>query len=338
MRSRSTAPVAAGAQSLSRGTKGARSLRRSADAQQREQISDVQRARMLSAMTEAAVELGFGNVTVADVVARSGVSRRTFYEHFTDREQCLLAALDVAIGGIATSVVPAYQQGEGWRARVRAGLVALLGQIEAEPHQGRLAIVQALGAGPAALERRDRVLTAAIAAIDEGRGESGLAAGPPSLAAEAAVGAVLSVLHARLLQEHPSALVELTNELMAMIVLPYLGAAAARRELARPDPPARARADSALGSLRELDMRLTYRTMRVLFAIGSHPGASNRRVAEASDIHDQGQVSKLLRRLQALGLIRNAAKSRPSGEPNAWTLTERGALVREAISAQTTSA
>lgn len=302
----------------------------------REQLSDIQRARMLSAMAEVAVERGVGNVTVADVVARSGVSRRTFYEHFQDREQCFLATLDAAIEQLAAGVSSAYEQQQGWRERIRAGLAALLGFLEAEPHQGRLAIVQALGAGPSALERRRRVLASAIAAVDEGRHEAKPGGGePPALAAEGVVGAVLSVVHARMLQEHHPALVGLTSELMSMIVLPYLGVAAARRELAQPAPEARSHATAGFGSLRRLGMRLTYRTMRVLLAVGSHPGASNRVVADAAGIHDQGQVSKLLWRLEEVGLIRNAVDRRVKGEPNAWTLTERGASVREAISAQT---
>jgi DNA-binding MarR family transcriptional regulator len=118
-----------------------------------------------------------------------------------------------------------------------------------------------------------------------------------------------------------------------MVVLPYLGAAASRRELAQPVPKApnggrRVAADP----LRDLEMRLTYRTVRVLLAIGAHPGASNRQVADSSGIRDQGQISKLLARLEHLGLIRNAGDAHAKGEPNAWTLTERGGEVREAIS------
>ncbi len=83
---------------------------------------------------------------------------------------------------------------------------------------------------------------------------------------------------------------------------------------------------SATGDpLRELDMRLTYRTVRVLLAIdaiggrGSPP--SNRQVATAAGISDQGQISKLLARLQPLGLIGNTGGDHAKGEPNAWSLT-----------------
>jgi DNA-binding MarR family transcriptional regulator len=86
-------------------------------------------------------------------------------------------------------------------------------------------------------------------------------------------------------------------------------------------------------------MRLTYRTVRVLLAIavlggrGSNP--SGRQVADASGVADQGQMSKLLTRLQNLGLIHNSASGRGKGEPNAWALTPKGEDVERAIRAQT---
>lgn len=88
--------------------------------------------------------------------------------------------------------------------------------------------------------------------------------------------------------------------------------------------------------LRELDMRLTYRTVRVLLAIGelAQPGVhpSNRQVGDAAGIRDQGQVSKLLARLRQLGLIENAVEPQVKGEPNGWRLTLRGEDVRQTIS------
>jgi AcrR family transcriptional regulator/DNA-binding MarR family transcriptional regulator len=316
-----------------------KTLTASSNGLQREQVSDIQRARMLAALAEVACECGAANTTVAHIVARSGVSRRTFYEHFADREECFLAAFDAAIERIAARVLPAYERHQGWGERVRAALRGLLGFLDDEPYQGGLVIVQALGAGQAALERRRRVLDRVIAAVDEGRRESRPGGEPPPLTAEGVVGAIFSVVHSRLLEEGRPPFVELTNQLMSMIALPYLGRAAASRELRRPVPEARSSPSTGLGSLRDLDMRLTYRTMRVLLAIGAlgaqGPPPSNRQVADASGIHDQGQVSKLLRRLEELGLIRNAEDARIKGEPNAWTLTERGAAVQEAISAQT---
>jgi DNA-binding MarR family transcriptional regulator len=82
-------------------------------------------------------------------------------------------------------------------------------------------------------------------------------------------------------------------------------------------------------------MRLTYRTVRVLAAIAAHANASNRQVADASGVQDQGQISKLLARLEHLGLIENAGAGGPTrGEPNAWRLTPRGREVEHAIREQ----
>ena len=78
-------------------------------------------------------------------------------------------------------------------------------------------------------------------------------------------------------------------------------------------------------------MRLTYRTVRVLCAIADHPSASNREVASAAGIADQGQISKLLARLQSLGLIRNEGLGQPRGAPNAWGLTAKGVEVERSI-------
>jgi DNA-binding MarR family transcriptional regulator len=86
--------------------------------------------------------------------------------------------------------------------------------------------------------------------------------------------------------------------------------------------------------LRELDMRLTYRTVRVIVAVASSPEASNRLVGEAAGIEDQGQISKLLTRLERLGLIENNGAGQARGAPNAWSLTERGREVERAINRQ----
>ena len=313
----------------------------------REQLAEVQRARILAAMVDVASEHGYGYATVARVVARSGVSRRTFYEQFVDRDECFLAAFDQAMEGIVSIAVPAYRAPSKWRGRVRAGLTVLLESLDREPRIARLVIVETLGAGHTVLEHRRRGIAQIITLIDEEGREAGKGEGPPPLTAEGLVGGALSLIHARIAYpSHASGeegLIALLNPLVSMIVLPYLGAAAARRELEQPLPQAREPGDrSASGPrsgtgdpLRDLDMRLTYRTLRVLLAIGelAEQGAppSNREVADAAGIRDQGQVSKLLARLQQLGLVENVAGPRVKGEANGWGLTARGVEVRGVV-------
>ena len=156
------------------------------------------------------------------------------------------------------------------------------------------------------------------------------------MTAEGVVGAIFAVLHTRLLEASEEPLSDLLGSLMSMIVLPYLGAqrgeqraepAAARgREVERPHGAPRRHKDPLEG----LNMRLTYRTVRVLMVIAEHPGASNREIAEGSGIVDQGQISKLLNRLARLKLVENTGEGQEKGAANAWHLTPRGAQVERA--------
>jgi DNA-binding MarR family transcriptional regulator len=87
--------------------------------------------------------------------------------------------------------------------------------------------------------------------------------------------------------------------------------------------------------LQGVSMRLTYRTARVLQGVAECPGASNRVVAERAGIHDPGQVSKLLARLERLGLLVNTGEGHAKGEPNAWSLTAKGEQVAQSIRVHT---
>ncbi|HEY2767376.1 MAG TPA: TetR/AcrR family transcriptional regulator, partial [Solirubrobacteraceae bacterium] len=302
---------------------------------------------------------GAANLTVAHIVARAGISRRTFYEIFEDREACLLAALDDAVVRAAAVLVPAYEGETKWRERIRAALAALLVFLDEEPALGRLCVIEALGAGGRALELRARYMKVLVAAVDAGRAQAVKGRQPPPLTAEGVVGAVFSIVHTRMLAigardevrrdevrrndarraarrdaREAEPLSALLGPLMGVIVLPYLGQAAAQKELDVPVPVCAPKHSPRRDPFAGLDMRLTYRTIRVLMAAAEHPGASNRVVAEDSGITDQGQISKLLARLEGLGLILNSARGHAKGEPNAWELTARGREVERAMQLQ----
>jgi AcrR family transcriptional regulator/DNA-binding MarR family transcriptional regulator len=304
----------------------------------REHVTEIQRVRILLAMAEVAAERGAGQASVAHIVSRAGVSRRTFYDLFEDREDCFLATFDEVIARALVPVLAAYRAETRWRERIRAGLLALLVFFDEEPALARFCVVEALAAGPRALERRGEVVGELVRVVDEGRAERpARVPDPPPLAAEGAVGAVFAVLHARLAAGGTAPLTSLLGSLMGAIVMPFQGGAAAQRELHRPAPflkpnPARHYGDPLEG----LDMRITYRTVRVLIAIGSVPGASNREIASAAGIQDQGQVSKLLTRLEHLGLVHNEGVGPAKGAPNAWGLTDKGRRVEEAVRVQAT--
>jgi AcrR family transcriptional regulator len=307
----------------------------------RGQVTEIQRGRMLAATVEAVEEVGYARLTVAQVIGRAKVSRKTFYDVFIDREDCFLAAFNEAVARAEAVAKEAYDQESSWRDGMRAGLVSLLVFLNAEPGLARLCIVEALGAGPRVLERRGEVLAQLKAIVDQGRKDSGArttraggAREPADITAEGVVGAVFAVLHTRLLAGGKKPLTDLVGPLMSTIVLPYLGARVASNELTRPAPKLPKASRTAQPQRRDplegLDMRLTYRTVRVLTVIGDRPGASNREVAEGSGIADQGQISKLLTRLERLELISNSGEGQLKGASNAWHLTERGAQVERA--------
>lgn len=301
----------------------------------REGVSEVQRGRILLAMTDACREHGVSKVTVSHVIALAGVSRRTFYEIFDDREDCFVAAFDRAVSRAAHRVVPAYNREEGFRDRTAAGLQALLEFLDEEPSMGALCIVDALAAGPRAAEHRARVLAILTDVLDEGRERARACGDLSHLTAEGIVGAVLAVVHTRMLGSRPGLLIGLHNRLMSMIVLPYLGADAAAQELARPAPRKRKLTVARGDPLQGLETRLTYRTVRVLAALADRPGLSNRQVADDAGVSDPGQISKLLLRLGRLGLATNRAGEGAPGVPNCWHLTQKGADVERAIRAET---
>jgi AcrR family transcriptional regulator/DNA-binding MarR family transcriptional regulator len=308
--------------------------------QQHARLAEIQRVRLLAAAVRAVDELGYADTTVAHITSRARVSRRTFYELFTDREACLAAALEDILGLIAAELAAVDRDGLAWRERVRSGLWAILSFLDREPVLARVCVVQALRGGPRVLARREEILGRLATVVDEGRLESERAARCTPVTAEGLVGAAFSIVYARLLKGERRPLTGLLGELMGMIVLPYQGPAAARREQERPAPAVPARAareestvdDGVADPLGGVTMRLTYRTARILEGIAEHPGASNREAGERAGILDPGQVSKLLARLERLGLATNrTGEGRVMGEPNAWTLTSKGVVVARNI-------
>ncbi len=289
---------------------------------------------MLSAAVEAVDEVGYAGTTVAHVIGRARVSRKTFYDVFTDREDCFLAAFEQAISQARLRASEAYEREAGWREGIRSALATLLLFIDEEPALARLCVIEALSAGERVLERRSRLLAELAEVIDRGRLATRATRNPPAVTAEGLVGAIFAVLHKRVVEGGRESVTDLLGPLMSMIVLPYLGAKAASRELSRPAPTPRDRHRRGLARSKDplegLNMRLTYRTVRVLMAVAEHPGANNREIAEGSGIVDQGQISKLLTRLSRLSLVENLGEGQRNGAANAWQLTARGAQVERA--------
>jgi AcrR family transcriptional regulator len=316
---------------------------RSGGASARVQIAEMQRARLISAATLAVEELGWSAVTVAHITSHARVSRRTFYDLFENREDCLLAVLKDVVERIAGEIAAEELDGGDWADRVRSGLFVILSFFDRERGLARLCVVQALRGGPRVLEYREGVLARLVVILDQGRSENVRSRECTVLTAEGLVGAAFTIVYARLLAHTGrESLASLLGELMSLIVLPYQGPAASSRErdralpsLSKADKRATRDAQGVFDPLRDIPMRLTYRTARVLDGVARNPGASNRVIGETADIYDQGQISKLLARLERLELLANDGDGQAKGEPNAWSLTPKGIQVQRSIHAHT---
>jgi AcrR family transcriptional regulator len=123
----------------------------------REVVEASQRERMLDAVVQAVAEKGYSSTTVADVVSRAGVSRKTFYEHFRDKEECFLAAYDEGVEILMAQIRAAGEGASNFQEKMRARVGAYLTLLVEEPAFARAYLIEVFAAGEAALERRREV-------------------------------------------------------------------------------------------------------------------------------------------------------------------------------------
>lgn len=195
-------------------------------------IRAVQRERLLAAMLRATNELTYREVSVQDVLERSGVSRPTFYEHFENKEDCFLAAFDSAAARLRKRLEEVAEEGDTWRESLRAALTELLRFVNEDLDAAMSLIVDARAACPAALHRRDELLDRFASCLDERvRAESPPGASPSGIAAAGIVGGVEALLYSRLYRGNTDDLESLLAPLMYFAVLPYEGHEAASEEL-----------------------------------------------------------------------------------------------------------
>src|SRR3954452_10779441 len=108
----------------------------------RDDVLASQRVRMLEAMAEAVAVKGYAGTTVGDVVAGAGVSRKTFYEHFRDKEECFLSAFDSGVNALLGAIASAEpDEGDGWLERLRTRVRAYLVTLAARPQFARAFLI-----------------------------------------------------------------------------------------------------------------------------------------------------------------------------------------------------
>jgi AcrR family transcriptional regulator len=127
----------------------------------RQQVADSQRRRLLRAIIDEVAERGYGATTAASVYRRAGVSSRSFYEQFANKEQCFLAAYDEHVRGfidVVRTMRPRAAAGSSTPSLRLKGLIGIyLDALAQDPNFARAALIEMYAAGPGALRQRQGV-------------------------------------------------------------------------------------------------------------------------------------------------------------------------------------
>lgn len=190
------------------------------------------RRAIVDALVRTIALEGYERTTIDLVLLAAGVPAPVFDEHFEDKQDCLLAALDELIAGVERIISERVEHTASWPERVRAGLQALLDTLAANPQGARVLFVECLSAGEPAFERVRSAMASFVCAVEAGRGGAPggataiadlNAARLPALTSEAIVGGVASIIHRRVLEGNTAALPALLPDLLYFVLMPYLG-------------------------------------------------------------------------------------------------------------------
>jgi len=185
-------------------------------------VAKIQRDRLMRAMARTVAEYGYQGTTVRRLLSRAGLSRRTYYELFEDKEDCFLAAYDEAVDHVMGFVVEAYEQGDDPQERIERGLGAFLQFCADEPDIARMCIVEVLAGGPAARARRadtmERLASLMEEALNELRGDEQLS----KLAARGLIGGVHELIYAPIDRGEVEHLPQLAEQIVSSQIAPLV--------------------------------------------------------------------------------------------------------------------
>lgn len=204
------------------------------------------RDRILEAMLLASGELGYERIAVRNVIERAGTSRATFYKHFADREDCFAQAYRDAGEWLCRRMVGAAKRQDSWREGVRAALAELLEFCANRPAIAKALLIEVHAAGERSLAQRRDLMERLSRALDSARREIPSRQAPPPVASDFIVGAIDTLLSAKLLDGDAGRAPEMLPGLLHFVVMQYLGEAAAWEEMtAAPLATWRARREAA---------------------------------------------------------------------------------------------
>jgi TetR/AcrR family transcriptional regulator len=190
---------------------------------------DAQRERLVAAIARGAAEQGYDKLTIEHVVHYAGVSVATFYEHFSTKEQGLMAAFDAFLDRLWLEVSAVCETEATWPEKVKGAVDVTLSYLAEASQVARMFAVEAASASLAATERQLAALENFATLLRAGRELYPQAAELPAPTERALVGGIASIISGHLLAEEPQVLVDLEPELIELVLIPYLGQAEAKR-------------------------------------------------------------------------------------------------------------
>ena len=202
-------------------------------------VREAQRVRMLAAMVQAVAEKGYARVSVADVIERAGVSRKTFYEQFANKDDCFLAAYDATVDELLATIDEALEAlAPDWLSAHRAAVNAYLEALAASPGFAKAFLIEVLGAGPEALNRRVAVQDRFAAQLEDvhRRARQDIPEIPevPPYTFHAAVGAVTELVTSHVLEHGAQTLPGLADAVLDVQLALLVGREVAGQLATRP--------------------------------------------------------------------------------------------------------
>jgi AcrR family transcriptional regulator len=195
----------------------------------RDFVSQNQRERMLLATAELVAERGYQKTTIELIAKTARVALVTFYEHFSSKEECFLAAFDESVAAAREVFAELVEDDQPWADQVASGLEVFLEMVVAEPARAKLCLVESQAAGGAALARYQAMLESVAPKLREGRELNPRASRMPDGLEVAIAGGLAWLVHQRLLADRLDELKGLLPEMLQVTLTPYVGEVEAAR-------------------------------------------------------------------------------------------------------------
>jgi AcrR family transcriptional regulator len=186
-------------------------------------VARSQRTRIIYATAEVTMAKGYASTTVADIVAKAGVARDVFYEHFTDKQHAFLEAQQHPTQHIVDTCASAYFSTQSWPERVWSGLGALLRLIASAPAISHLRLVECYAAGPVAIRRGEEITRSFTIFLEEGYGYRPEAQQLPRLSSEAISGAIFEIIQRYAVRHDFARLPRIQPQLTYIALAPFTG-------------------------------------------------------------------------------------------------------------------